>query len=303
VYPLSSVLREVYPTLCERKGRLLDKSTYGLPYAMATLVEQAPALPSRPTTPPPHITLNTSLRGTPAAVPNKHIPVCSPGTAPSPTGLKSPITPSTTFFFKPQVTTVLSSNDNSVKIHDDPPIYAIGPSIVADALEEQSTSPLPDPKRVFPWLHGLHADNAIQLAFFVARRKSLRKVPQSFRGVTVVKAGSSLLKAKLKGAVGPEEILTPDSLAGQTSDATFIEADPREGFSVRNFQIQTAKMATVSDIIVYGDDDSKPEDVIALAKKMSQAQIAWKSKLSFLGWETGTFKTFVVLGGTIYVLL
>lgn len=114
--------------------------------------------------------------------------------------------------------------------------------------------------------------------------------------MTVVKAGSDLSKARLKGAIMPEELLTPESLAGQTSDARFIDSDPRDGFSVRNFQIQVPKMATVSDIIVYGDDDSNPDDVTALAKRISYAQQAWKEKMQLTGWETGTFNTFVVLG-------
>jgi dual specificity MAP kinase phosphatase len=264
---------------------------------MATIVEQAPALPSRPTTPPPHITLNTSIRGTPAAIPNKHIPVCPAGTAPSPpTELTSPqVSPSSTFLLK-QSQTVLSSTENFLRLNDDPPIYSVEPSIVADALEEKSTQPLPDPRRVFPWLHGLHADNAIQLAFFVNRRKALRKVPHVLRGITIIKAGGDLTKARLKGAVTPEEILTPESLAGQAADGQFIEADPRDGFSVRNFQIQTPKLATVSDIIIYGDDDSNPEDIISLARKLSSAQLAWKEKMQCIGWETGTFNTFAVLG-------
>jgi dual specificity MAP kinase phosphatase len=217
---------------------------------MATIVEQAPALPSRPTTPPPHITLNTSIRGTPAAIPNKHIPVCSPGKAPSPTGLLSPQSSISSPILFRSTSTVLSALPDFLKLQDSPPVYSIEPSTVADALEEQATQPLPDPKRVFPWLHGLHADNAIQLAFFVARRKSLRKVPHVLRGVTIVKAGGDLSKARLKGAITPEEILAPESLAGQTSDGRFIDADPRDGFSVRNFQIQVPKMASVSDIIV-----------------------------------------------------
>lgn len=261
---------------------------------MATLVEQAPPLPSRPATPPPHITLNTSVRGTPAAIPNKHIPVCSPGKAPTPTGLTSPQQSPASVFSFPKAATVLSLTQQYLKLSDSPPIYSIDPSTVYDALEEQATQPLPDPRRVFPWLHGLHADNSMQLAFFVHRRKSLRRVPQVLRGVTVIKCGGDLNKARLKGTVTPDEILTFESLAGH-SDGRFIEADPREGFSVRNFQIQPAKMATVSDIIVYGDDDSKPEDVLALARKCSFAQFAWKSKLHNIGWESGTFNTFVVL--------
>jgi dual specificity MAP kinase phosphatase len=270
---------------------------------MATIVEQAPALPSRPTTPPPHITLNTSIRGTPAAIPNKHIPVCPTGKAPSPTLITSPQTPNLASRLPK---TVLSSTENFLKLQDSPDVYCIEPSTVLDALEEQASQPLPDAKRVFPWLHGLHSDNAIQLAFFDSRRKLYRRVPQTLRGVTVIKTGGDLLRSRLKSAITPEEILTPESLAGQTNDGKFIEADPRDGFSVRNFQIQTAKLATVSDIIIYGDDNSKPEDVMALARKVSSAQQAWKERMQLVGWESGTFNTFntfVVLGSFIPIAL
>jgi dual specificity MAP kinase phosphatase len=264
---------------------------------MSTLVEHAPALPqctSRPATPPPHITLNTSIRGTPAAVPNKHIPVCSPGNAPESSALKSPISSPATPLFRP-TSTILSSPDVFLKLQATPPIYSIEASTVADVLEEQATRPLPDPKRVFPWLHGLHPENTIQLAFFVARRKALRKLPQDLRSLTIVKAGGDLTKARIKGAVAPDEILTSESLNSETNVGQFQDADPKEGFSVRNFQIQTAKLATVSDIVVYGDDDANAESILLLANKIASAQRTWKKKVEDFGWESSTYNTFVVL--------
>jgi dual specificity MAP kinase phosphatase len=177
-----------------------------------------------------------------------------------------------------------------------PPVYSINASQLAETIEDQATQPLPDPKWVFPWLHGLHPDNAIQLAFFVARRKSLRKTPQSLRGITIVKVGGDLNTCKLKGAISANEILTGESLSPLSSAASFLEADPREGFSVRNFQIQPCKMATVSDIILYGSDETDADEILFLAKKISRAQRAWKENMASMGWETGIFNTFVVLG-------
>lgn len=160
---------------------------------------------------------------------------------------------------------------------------------LAQALEHISTQPLPYPEQVFPWLHGLHAENQIQLAFFVSRRKSIRKVPKCIRGITIVKTGGNLSSSKLKGAIAPEELL---QCKGMTDDSSsFIECDPRDGFSVRNFQIQACKMAMVSDIIIYGDEKTHPYDTIALAKKISRAQRAYEVKN---GIQRGLFNTFML---------
>ncbi|KAF2672379.1 dual specificity protein phosphatase PPS1 [Microthyrium microscopicum] len=261
---------------------------------MATIVEQAPTLPSRPTTPPPHLTLNTSLRGTPAPIPNKHIPVCSPGPTPAVSLNTPPTSPPTKIPTSRSQLSLLYPVENFTKILETPVVYSIEPSTVADALEYQATQPLPDPKQVFPWLHGLHADNAIQLAFFVARRRALRRVPQSLRGITLVKAGGELSLARLKGAVAPEEILATDSLTGPIQQSRFIDPDPRDGFSVRNFQIQACKMATVSDIIVYGDETTHTDEVITLAQRFAWAQSNLQEQLHSIGWESGEFNTFAV---------
>lgn len=160
---------------------------------------------------------------------------------------------------------------------------------LAQALEHISTQPLPYPEQVFPWLHGLHAENQIQLAFFLSRRKSIRKVPRCIRGITVVKTGGDLSTSKLKGAIAPEELL---QCKGISDDAgAFIECDPKDGFSVRNFQIQACKMAMVSDIVVYGDEKTHPYDTIALAKRISRAQRAHEAKN---GIQRGLFNTFML---------
>ena len=112
----------------------------------------------------------------------------------------------------------------------------------------------------------------MQLAFFTARRRTQRHTPKCFREIVIVKAGSDLSRARLKGAISAEEVL--EFKWGQ--DATFLDADPREGFSVRNFQIQTPKMATVSDIVIYGDQTTKKEEIHQLAKKFAIAQNIWR---------------------------
>lgn len=165
---------------------------------------------------------------------------------------------------------------------------------MARALDQVATQPLPDPKLVFPWLHGLHAENQIQLAFFVARRKALRRVPKCIRGITIVKAGGDLSSSKLKGAISPAEVLLAET--GCNDSGEFLECDPKDGFSVRNFQIQACKMATVSDIIVYGDQQTSKDDVSLLAKRIARAQKACREKHAVSGYDIGLFNTFVVSG-------
>ena len=262
---------------------------------MATIIEQVPTLPSRPATPPPHMTLNTSVRGSPSAIPNKRIPICSPGKPP--TGLTTPPStpPSRSATLDGPVSVLYPVNEYS-RLSETPPVYSIGAAQLAEAIEDQATRPLPDPKLVFPWLHGLHPENAIQLAFFVARKRTPRKIPQSLRGLTLVKVGGDLSTSRLKGAISASEILTAESLSPLSSAASFLEPDPREGFSVRNFQIQPCKMATISDIILYGSDETDAEEILFLAKKISRAQRAWKENMAAIGLDSGIFNTFIVLG-------
>ena len=67
-------------------------------------------------------------------------------------------------------------------------------------------------------------------------------------------------------------------------------------FSVRNFQIQAAKMATVSDVVVYGDDKTPREEVRRLAERIARAQRSWREKDKELGTERPLFSTFILQG-------
>lgn len=240
---------------------------------MAAVVARFPPMPGRSSTPPPHLSLNTSSRGTPAAIPNKHIPVCSPGGLPATPPASPPrqdsLIETSSITYPPETYCSEYSSD--------PPVYTITADRMAEALEHMATQPLPNPEQVFPWLHGLHAENQIQLAFFASRRKSVRKVPRCIRSIAIVKTGGNLSLSKLKGAIAPEELLNPVS-----NDApNFIECDPKDGFSVRNFQIQACKMGMVSDIIVYGDHRTHPNETIALAQKISKAQRQYEARNGF----------------------
>ncbi|KAK5145607.1 hypothetical protein LTR04_001258 [Oleoguttula sp. CCFEE 6159] len=258
---------------------------------MATVFARPSPLPGRISMPPPHLSINTSDRGTPAAIPNKYLPICSPGPKPN-SGLDtppaSPPSPSTII----ETTSITYPPDVYEKISDTPPVYSIDADTLVDALDHIATQPLPEARQVFPWLHGLHAENHIQLTFFVARRKTLRRTPKCIRGITLVKVGGDLSVSKLKGAIAPEEILLTQ--AKSEDMASFLEIDPREGFSVRNFQIQTCKLATISDVVVYGDDQTPREEVANLAKRISRAQEAWREKCDNAGNGPQLFNTFVV---------
>lgn len=237
---------------------------------MAAAVARAPNMPNRSSTPPPYLSLNTSSRGTPTAIPNKHIPVCSPGGLPATPPASPPrqdsLIETSSITYPPDAYCTEYSND--------PPVYTITADKMAEALEHMATQPLPNPEQVFPWLHGLHPENQMQLAFFTSRRTTGRKVPMCIRSITVVKTGGNLSSSRLKAAISPEELLSSSS----SDSPTFIECDPKDGFSVRNFHIQACKMAMVSDIIVYGDHKTHPNDTVALAQKISKAQRQYETK-------------------------
>ena len=260
---------------------------------MATLVvQQQPLRKSR--TPPPPVSSGVNVDASKfrkGPVPNKHIPYCSPGPAPS-TQLPRPATPQSS------PSAQASRGERSLlypphahsKLLDEPAVYSIDAQVLSQAIDHLATNPLPDPKLVFPWLHGLHSENQVQQAFFIARRKSHRKIPSCIRGITVVKVGGDLTKAKLKGAIAPAEILAPTSI----KDSTFFDVDPKEGFSVRNFHIQAAKFATVSDIIIYKDDSTRIEELRCIAKRFRRAQRRYREKCAASNMDIEEYNTFAV---------
>ncbi|KAI8963034.1 hypothetical protein F5Y11DRAFT_168895 [Daldinia sp. FL1419] len=209
----------------------------------------------------------------PTPVPNKHIPVCPTGPAPGREPNTPPPSPGrenerqhnerrrSSLLYPPDKFERLESG--SLCLHK------ICPTDVAAALDYLSRQPLPDPALVFPWLHGLHPSNYIQQTFFMSRSDTSGLIPDCLRGITLVKADGDLSTSRLKGAIAPDEFMQPGS------DGEFIEVDPKEGFSVRNFQIQAAKTAITSDIIVYGEDAGI---VRKLAWEIASAQAKWRKK-------------------------
>lgn len=110
-------------------------------------------------------------------------------------------------------------------------------------------------------------------------------MPKCLRSITVVKTGGDLSCSKMKGAIAPEEVLSSASLDCNT----FLECDPADGFCIRNFQIQASKLAMVSDIIVYGDESTHPNETIGLAKAISTAQRKFEAKHGFPRCKFNTF--------------
>lgn len=245
-------------------------------------------------TPPPHtpaLSLETSRPGS-APVPNKHLPYCPPGPAPG-SSQQTPATPPASPPSKHsglQTFSLLHPPDTYPKAIDSPSVYSVDAFTLTAATNELASQLFPEPKNVFPWLHGLHAENQVQLAFFNPRRKALRNTPKCFRGITIVKAGGGLSRSRLKGAISADEILNLDNGV----DATFLDVDPKEGFSVRNFQIQATKLAMVSDIVVYGDDETEGEEVQDLAKKIAIAQSTCRIRSTYGDEDAPVFNTFIM---------
>ena len=260
---------------------------------MAAVIARQPALLERSATPPSHLAINTSPIGSPVAVPNKHLPICSPGPRSFP-GLETPPASPPARETVAESASLQGYFERSDQLSGEPPVYSVSAQGLAVGLERLASQPMPEPKLVFPWLHGLHPDNQLQLAFFVARRRLIKRSPRALRGITIVKVGGDLSSSKLKGAVAPQEII---AVNGQRDEsAFFLDIDPREGFSIRNFQIQACKVATVSDIVVYGEDGVLAEDIMRVAKQISTAQLLQKEKLESPLKQARNYGTFVLCG-------
>ncbi|KAE8453485.1 hypothetical protein EG329_010346 [Mollisiaceae sp. DMI_Dod_QoI] len=228
--------------------------------------------------------INTSA-ACPIPIPNKHLPICPPGPAPAEKPDTPPQSPPSKELTLQSRSLLYPPDKYKQKSLGCTIVYEIDADGVAAALDHIAGQPLPDPSQVFPWFHGLHPSNHIQQAFFIARRRNLRKTPKCLRGITVVKAGGDLSCSRLKGAIAPEEFLQ-QTVPG----STFREIDPKEGFSVRNFQIQAAKSAMVSDILIYGEDEF---EVQRLAKDVAMAQQAWRESHEEKGHDLSRYNTFI----------
>ncbi|KAM0277974.1 hypothetical protein ACHAQH_005428 [Verticillium albo-atrum] len=254
---------------------------------MATIALSRPVPPHRPSsTIGPISTISLETINQQASIPNKHIPVCPPGPAPNGEPSTPPPSPPNDLDDEDALpSSWLFPPSNFACIESGPlKLYQLGAGDVAAAIDFASRQPLSDTSRVFPWFHGLHPHNHIQQAFFIARRRMLRRTPACVRGLTLVKADSDLSVARLKGAIAPQEFLDTQSTP------EFLDVDPKDGFCVRNFQIQAAKVAGVSDIVVYGEDSALVRKV---AWDIVAAQRRWRDKHEAQGQPLPTYNTFV----------
>ena len=247
---------------------------------MATVLVQQRSL-HHSTPPPSPLPSALTVNRRPSPIPNKHIPVCPPGPTPS-----TPPPPASPVLRSDQPSSLLYPPDERLRIGraPSPAVYAIEASKLAAAMDHQAPQPLPDPSQMFPWLHGLHPDNHLQVGFFQSRKRHSRRSPKCWRGLRWSNWGA-ICRVSIKGAVSPNEVIAPTS--------RFLMADPQEGFSVRNFHIQTAKLAAMSDIVLYAEDDSSQAALVALADQFATAQHAWRLKMDPLQ-ERPTYNTFIV---------
>jgi dual specificity MAP kinase phosphatase len=91
---------------------------------------------------------------------------------------------------------------------------------------------------------------------------------------------------RLVGAVNYTEIL------GRQREGHFVDPDPLRGICLRNFQIQTAKMALLSDIVVYSPRGGNNKEVLEVAEKIANAQRHFRLKYN----TTPVYNTFIVTG-------
>lgn len=100
-----------------------------------------------------------------------------------------------------------------------------------------------------------------------------------------MKVGKKNSRGTIIGTTYPEEIL---NMKADTEDISmedvhedlsftqylpeFVNIDPVSGISLRNFQIQIAKWATVSDIVLYISDELERDNMVGFARLISEAQ-------------------------------
>lgn len=202
---------------------------------------------------------------------------------------------------------------NNVKYYlpEDERIGLISASTLANAIDNHYASPLPEVDKVFPWLHGVHPTNISQRAFldplkrFRDRPFTVHKLlsepiqsPIAARGLMLIKVGDVDNKhGSLVGSVTPEEILEKTQDNEDTFEPNFLFLDPDEGISLRNFYIQVAKWACISDIVVYSPNFNCNDDggnvhklVVELAKTIVDAQKNYRTQHPYIP----EFKTFLV---------
>ncbi|RIA98714.1 hypothetical protein C1645_749074 [Glomus cerebriforme] len=205
-----------------------------------------------------------------AAVEQQQQPTASPFTPPSSPLSPPPSSPATVRSPSPSVFDVFPF------VCEDPPIRALSGSQYYLIHEAYHSSPLPN-DILFPWLHGVDGTSPAQNSFFGIQESP---VPLH-RGVTVVQAEEQTSKCLLVGSVYPSDIFNPPILNDGDHSChelrTFLKMNDSEGINLRNFKIQVAKYATLSDIVVYGENGLN-DSVLEIAKQAAWAQQALREE-------------------------
>lgn len=154
-----------------------------------------------------------------------------------------------------------------------PNIRALSAADLDLALKTCSRGSLPESSTVFPWLHGIHPQNSDQREFFRLPRDTKCSVPTTYRGITIVNAreGSDIDLGRLANSVESRTFLSGEH---SRSGSIFMTGDPVWGVGLRNFHIQCAKIATLSDIVIYDPacTGSATKESLALAGRLVAAQ-------------------------------
>ncbi|KAI8328732.1 hypothetical protein BC941DRAFT_444458 [Chlamydoabsidia padenii] len=151
-------------------------------------------------------------------------------------------------------------------------IYRISAQQYNDLQAIYVKHPLPPDSLLFPWLHGVNGTNYQECLFFGVRRMVVPK----HRGLVLVHANGSSNqvvseRSRLVQSFLPEDILMavhPSDNEEETwgfRDNTTVSSSSG-GIHLRNFKIQPYRYASISDIVIYGDQAE------TIARRVSQAQ-------------------------------
>ncbi|KAI5305257.1 autophagy protein [Ascosphaera pollenicola] len=176
--------------------------------------------------------------------------------------------------------------------------YSIDIDQLANALTQLAKLPLLDKSEIFPWMHvfpPIHEGSSFTSLDDgdgdgdddeSVVEEELRP-PQSLRSIMLLKAGGDLTKSKLKGTVDACEIVD-DCMTRFRSDAEMVEG------KIRHFKLQTQKFANVSDIIIYGDEDTTSFQIDNLAARIIDCQHHANQKFPKTRSDYRRFNTFIL---------
>lgn len=165
------------------------------------------------------------------------------------------------------------------------PVRVLPGADIQEVFDYYFSKDLPPTAEMFPWLHGLHHENFAQRLFLMAQQHAADpshidiKKPHHVRFLMCVDPEPGALV--LRNLVAVDEVLKPIDVSrvevvDLVSDIVrkafpdqdlvqtiiddcfavrylpvFLNLDPDKGVSLRNFHIQTAKLALCSDFVVY----------------------------------------------------